>query len=475
MTPEHPDRDHEDHAATHAGGDAMSGAAAASAAMQRLRHGPVLGTLLRLAVPNVLAMVLTVAVGVAETYYVGRLGTTPLAAMALVFPFAMLTQMLSAGAMGGGVSSAVSRALGAGDVARAAALARHAMAIGIGAGLVYTLLMEAFGPQFYRWLGGRDAVLAEAQRYAAVLFCGALLVWLANTLASVIRGTGNMRVPSVTIVGSAALQIALGGTLGLGLGPVPSLGMVGVALGHIVATGATVAVLAGYLGSGRARVRLSWRGPRLQRVLLADILRVGALSCVSPLQSVLTALILTGLVAHVGVLPLAGYAIGQRLEFLLVPIAFGIGVASVPMVGMAIGGGDVGRARRVAWTAGAVSGLNLAVIGGAVALWPEIWAQLFSNDPAVLGHAHDYLRRVGPAFPLFGVGLTLYFASQGSGRVLGPVLAGMLRLLLVIVAGWWLATHEAGAAAYFMLVAAGMAVYGLATALAVRLTPWSSR
>ena len=443
--------------------------------MLRLRQGPILATLVRLAVPNVLAMVLTVLVGIAETYYVGRLGTTPLAAMALVFPFAMLTQMMSAGAMGGGVSSAVSRALGAGDPARAAELARHAVAIGAAAGIVYTALMLLFGPVVSRWLGGRDAVLAEAARYATVLFAGALLVWLSNTLASVLRGTGNMRVPSITIVLAAVLQIALGGLLGLGAGPVPSFGMVGVAVGHIVATGAMVAVLGWFLMSGRARVRLAWRGGPLQGALLADILRVGALSCVSPVMSVLTVLLCTGLVAHVGVLPLAGYAIGQRLEFLLVPIAFGIGVASVPMVGMAIGAGNVTRARQVAWTAAALSAGNLAVIGAVVALWPDVWAGVFTSDPEVLAHARQFLRTVGPAFPLFGLGLTLYFASQGSGRVLGPVLAGTLRLALVAVAGSWLAARDAGPSAYFALVAVAMAAYGLATALAVKLTQWGPR
>ena len=70
-----------------------------ASSLDRLQNGPILSTLLRLSVPNVLAMVMTVAVGIAETYYVGHLGTTPLAAMALVFPFAMLTQMMSSGAM----------------------------------------------------------------------------------------------------------------------------------------------------------------------------------------------------------------------------------------------------------------------------------------------------------------------------------------------------------------------------------------
>ena len=97
----------------------MTSASASRPSNHPLLSGPILPTLLRLAAPNVLAMTMAVAVGVAETWYIGLLGTGPLAAMALVFPFNMLTQMLSSGAMGGGVSSAVSRALGAGDDARA--------------------------------------------------------------------------------------------------------------------------------------------------------------------------------------------------------------------------------------------------------------------------------------------------------------------------------------------------------------------
>lgn len=445
---------------------------APSTDLQRLREGPILGTLLRLALPNVLAMALTVLVGIAETRYVGVLGTAPLAAMALVFPFAMLSQMMSAGAMGGGVSSAISRALGAGEPERAAELARHAVLIGLGAGLVYTLVFLSLGPVFYAALGGRGEVLQLATGYAAVLFGGSVMVWLSNTLASVLRGTGNMRVPSVTIVLAAVLQIVLGGLLGLGAGPVPRLGMVGVAVGQVLATTAMVVVLGGWLMSGRARIRLRLSLRHVQPALLADILRVGALSCLSPVMSVLTVLVATGLVAHLGVDPLAGYAIGQRLEFLLVPIAFGVGVASVPMVGMAIGAGNVARARRVAWTAGAVSAGNLALIGLVVTLWPTLWSTLFTDAPSVLANANLYLRTVGPVFPLFGLGLTLYFASQGAGRMLGPVLTATLRLGIVALVGGWLAREGATPQAVFALVAGAMAAYGVGTAAAVHLTRW---
>ena len=189
----------------------------------------------------------------------------------------------------------------------------------------------------------------------------------------------------------------------------------------------------------------------------------------------LAVLIFTGLVARLGVGPLAGYGIGQRLEFLLIPIAFGIGVAAVPMVGMAIGAGQVERARRVAWTAGAVSAVNLGLVGAFVALVPQAWAGLFTSDASVLAPAHDYLRLAGPAFPFFGLGLTLYFASQGSGKVLGPVLASTLRLVVVAAAGAWLVSHSAPPQHYFLLVAAAMVVYGLSTAAAVWLTPWGRK
>jgi len=410
--------------------------------LQRMLHGPILPTLLRLAAPNVLAMVMTVLVGIAETYYVGRLGTAPLAAMALVFPFAMLTQMMSAGAMGGGVSAAISRALGASDTARAQTLLMHALLIGLGAGLVYSAIFLGGGPAFYQLLGGKGAVLDEAVRYASVLFSGAVLVWLINTLASVLRGTGNMRVPSVTLVVTAALQIVLGGVLSLGAGPVPAMGMVGVAWGHIVATASGVVYFLWYLHSGQARLTLQLKRFAMQRELFADILKVGAVACLSPVQSVLAILIFTGLLAQLGTEALAGYGIGQRLEFLLIPISFGIGVASVPMVGMAMGAGDAPRARRVAWTAAAVSAFNLALIGAVVTLAPDLWARLFTQDETVLAFARQYLVSAGPAFAFFGMGLTLYFASQGAGQVIGPVLAGTLRLVLVAAPGigWHVST-----------------------------------
>jgi len=143
---------------------------------------------------------------------------------------------------------------------------------------------------YYQWLGGRGEVLAQATAFSNVLFCGAASVWVMNALASVVRGTGNMRVPSAVILATSVLQILVGGALGLGIGPLPRFGMPGVAIGSITAYSLGAAWLVGYLVRGRGRLTLRLRGVQMQWHLFSDILRVGALACLSPLQSVLAIL-----------------------------------------------------------------------------------------------------------------------------------------------------------------------------------------
>jgi len=444
-------------------------------AQNPLLSGPILPTLMRLSLPNMGAMVATSLVAIAETSYVGILGTPALAGLALVFPFVMLQQMMSGGAMGGGVSSSIARALGANDVARANALALHASFIGLSAGLVMALVIFLFGPAIFALLGGRDAALGEAIAYARVFAFAAFFVWAMNTLASIVRGCGNMRVPSATIFIAAMAQIVVGGALGLGLAGLPRLGMAGVATGQLAAFGGASVFLALFLMSGRARVTLQPSAFRPDGALFRDILRVGGLACVSPLQTVATVLILTRLVAHFGTSALAGYGIGSRLEFLLIPIAFAIGVACVPMVGMAIGAGNVSRARRVAWTGGLVSAAMLGLVGLFFAAFPHLWSRMFTSDANVLESARIYLVWSGLAYFFYGMGLCLYFASQGAGKVLGPVLAGTIRLIVVITGGLWLASWDAPQWTMFVVVGFSMLAYGAATAGFVWITPWGKK
>ena len=140
----------------------------AAIAVDPLITGPVLPTLVRLSLPNMAAMLATALVAMAETAYVGLLGTPPLAGLALVFPMVMLQQMMSGGAMGGGVSSSIARALGAGNDKQASALAAHAVIIGASAGLAFTVLFLLAGEKIYALLGGRGPALEQAMLYSNV-------------------------------------------------------------------------------------------------------------------------------------------------------------------------------------------------------------------------------------------------------------------------------------------------------------------
>jgi Na+-driven multidrug efflux pump len=353
-------------------------------------------------------------------------------------------------------------------------LAVHALWIGLAAGAVSTVLMLTLGPALYALLGGKGAALAQAVAYSQVAFCGSVGIWVLNTLASVIRGSGNMRVPSATLLCVAAAQVLVGGACGLGWFGLPRGGMAGLALGQVLAFFGGALFLLQWLRSGRGRLKLALTGVPVQAALLKDILRVGALACLSPLQTVLTILVLTHLVARFGTNALAGYGIGTRLEFLLVPIAFAVGVASVPLVGMAVGAGRIERARRVAWTAAGFSFLALGVLGAVLAVVPGLWGRLFTQDPAVLAAAAVYFHWAGPGYGFFGLGLCLYFSSLGAGQALGPVLAGTLRLVVVAVGGWWLAEVQAEPWTIFALASLGMVAYGLAMAWVVHKARWGA-
>ena len=281
-----------------------------------------------------------------------------------------------------------------------------------------------------------------------------------------------MRVPSVTLVLVALAQVFIGGALGLGWLTWPPMGMRGVAAGGVLANAAGALFLWTYLSAGHGKVKLRIRGARLVRQHLQDILRVGAVACISPFQTVLTILILTRLVTSFGTEALAGYGIGTRLEFLLVPIAFAIGVASVPLVGMAIGAGNSQRARQAAWTAAALATAVLGALGLVVAVAPGLWTTLFTHEPTVIQSSASYFLWAGPFYGLFGLGLSLYFSSLGAGKAAGPVLAGTLRLAVVAAGGALLAYWQSPAWMIFALVGLGMAAYGISTVLFVKYTPW---
>jgi putative MATE family efflux protein len=441
--------------------------AARSPRTGRLLTAPLLPTLVALAAPGVVVMVVQAAVVALDAHYVGWLGRDALAGVSLVFPLFMLMQTMSAGGMGGGVSSAVARALGAGRRSDAERYAAHAVVIALGMAALFTLGFLAAGPALYRAMGGQGAVLDAARAYSSAIFGGAAAYWLFNTLANVVRGTGQMVWPAAVVVGTGGLYAALAPALILGAGPVPRLGVAGAGVASVTAFTLGTLVLAGYLRSPASLVRLSFVHP-LRRDAFREILRVGGPGALNTVFTNLTVVLLTGLVGPFGAPALAGYGLGARLEYLLIPIVFGLGTALVTLVGTSVGAGDLDRARRAAWLGAGLAAAITGTIGMGAALAPDAWLGLFSDDLEVLAAGRRYLRMVGPTYACFGFGLALYFASQGAGRLLWPLAAGAIRLSLA-AGGGWLAIDRLGAGldGLFGAMAVALVVYGLTLALAV--------
>ena len=440
-----------------------------------LLEAPVGRTIVRLALPNVAVMVVQTSIGLIETYFVAKLGVDALAAMALVFPPFMLLVMVSAGAMGGGILSAIARALGANDNSRANALVWHAVAITLVLSAATTAAALLWGPKLYALMGGRDASLANAVLYSNIIFAAAIPLWLFNSFAAMIRATGNMVLPATVMIGGAFFLVPVSPLLIFGLGPLPRLGIAGGAIAVLIYYLVGVVIFASYIWSGRGVLAPSIRPPRLSWAQLKDILRVGLASSVISLSTNVTAVVATGLAGLVGPAAVAGYGTAVRLEYLLVPLVFGLGQPVGAMVGTAIGASQPKRALRVAWIGAAIAGGITEVIGIAAALFPSVWLSLFGGEPAMLAYGSMYLRIVGPFYGFFGAGLALYFASQGAGRLFWPVISATLRVLISAGVGWFAAAKLGNSIGLFAALAAALVAFGTMNAVATFAGAWFGR
>lgn len=449
----------------------MSSAQASGA--QFLLEAKVATVLWRLATPNVVAVAMMTAVTFADAWYVGQLGTVALASLALVFPFLTLMQMMSGGAIGGGVTSAVARAIGAGDLARAESTAWHAVLIAIVMSAVYMIVLGLFARPIFALLGGEGAALDGAVAYARIVFGGAAASWFIFVISAIHRGTGDTVTPARAITTASIAQIALSGGLTLGWIGMPALGIEGAAIAWVICQGAAAVYLALYLVRGKGRLRL--RPHSFQWAPIRDVMKVGGLGLINSFCLAMTVAVVTGYVASYGTKALAGYGLGARLELMLVPIAFGVGAALTAAVGVNVGANQLARARRIAWIGAAVVMVLTGLIGMIAAVAPNLWLDLFTTDPDAHVFGAGYLVIAAPFYGIFGLGQALYFASQGTGRMALPVTVTVFRFVTVATLGALAVTSGWDIRWLFITAAVGLTLMGLGQALCLLGPGWRER
>jgi len=441
-------------------------------ARARMLDGPIVPVLVKMALPTIGVMVAQTAVGIAETYYVGFLGTDALAGVALVFPIFMLMTTMSNGGFGSGVASSIARAIGAGRQRDADALVFHAIVLAIICGALFSGSILLGGPLLYRALGGRDASLAAALQYSNILFSGAVAVWIVNFIAAALRGSGNVKVPALTTLVGALVMIPLSPAFIFGFGPIPRMGIAGAGLAfNIYYAGALIAMLY-YMRSGRSGLALA--ATRLEWRLFSDILKVGLPTAINAVQTNLCVILVTGAVGLFGTAAIAGYGTASRLDYVLIPILFGLSSAVLTMVGINVGAGNNRRAHRITLISGLIGAGITGAIGLIAAIFPGLWLGIFTHDADVLAPGMTYLSIVGPLYTLYGFGFVASFAGQGAGKVLWPSIAVTARLI-VAAGGGWIAVKNFGGdmTTLSIIVAVSFLVYGGSAAmiLASRWTP----
>lgn len=424
---------------------------------EAILNGPVFATMMQLALPTTLVLIAQTLVNVAETYYVSFLGTPALIGVSLVFPVWMLMTMMAAGGIGGGVASAVARATGAGRHDDVNALILHSVIVAVVFGLGFTAFFIGFGELIYAALGGSGESLKAAHEYSVYVFLASIPIWIVNLLSAVLRGIGNVKVPAaVTLIGALVL-IPLSPLLIFGLGPVKGFGLAGAGIAINLFYWVAAFAMLRYMSSGRAGIRMTFA--RLRWALFREILKVGLLAALGTIQLNVMVLLVTGAVGVFGVDAIGGFGTASRLDYVLIPVLFGIGTAIVTMVGINVGARQINRAKRIAWVGVAASVVFTEVIGLFVAIFPDIWLGLFTQDESVKVTGELYLQIVAPFYAANGILFALGFAAQGSGYMWRMFLAGTVRLILA-AGGGWIAVEffGIGQAGLFVIVMAAMVI-----------------
>ena len=424
----------------------------------------------KLGFPNIIAWLAWTISTFADAFFVGILGTNTLASIALIFPFQMLMLMMAGGAIGGGVTSSIGRAIGNKDVIKAESSAWCSLIICLIMALIYTIIFIFFSRDIFSFMGGSGEALEGAINYAEIFFGFSIFVWLVNILSAIIRGLGDTLTPAKAITVGSLFQILLSAVLTLGFSFIPSFGVMGPAIALIFCHAGMVVYLLFYLFFVQRIITVKVK--QISIDIFKDIMKVGGLGLLNSITIALTVAVVTGYVGNYGVKALAGYGLGARLELMLTPIIFGLGAALTASVSINIGSNKFNRARKIAWTGGLISFILIGLIGTIFSIFPMLWLDNFTSDADVLYFSIKYLNIVAPFYCLFGLGQALYFASQGTGKMIKPIIVGLFRFFSVITIGYISLIFNMTIDYIFFAVSIGLVITGIGMSLCLKGSEW---
>lgn len=397
---------------------------------QRLIHQPVLPTLLRLAWPIVLGNAMHLMYNIVDTFWVGRLGPEPLAAVSISFPIIFFVFSVAAGFSIAGIAL-VSQYTGADNQERANLAAGQVLVFCTFLSLVFAALGLFFGRDMLRLLGANPEIMPYAWTYFKIIVAGIPMIFIFFVFAAILEGIGDTMTPMKLKVASLLLNMILDPFLIFGWFFFPRLGIAGAAYATVFSRSAATLVGVIILLRGRGRLRLQLRHILPHLPMIKEIVHIGIPGSVAMATVSVTMALITTIVAHFGTFALAAWGVGNRVLAIIRMPSMGVGRATGVLVGQHIGAEQPEEAERTAWFGVAVTFIFMLIIAILFLVFAREIMLIFTRDPSVVQLGMTLLQVGGFAYAFLGIQQVLGGALEGAGQTVAQSLFNILTLAVL--------------------------------------------
>jgi putative MATE family efflux protein len=414
----------------------------------KLTQGPVGQSIRSLMLPMLMGMVALISYSVADTYFVGQLGTLELAAISFTFPVGFLVGAVTM-AFGIGTSSVCARLFGANNHEDIERVSIHAMLLGLVTGAaIVTLGLLTIDPVF-TLLGADESTLPIIHRYMRIYYWGGIFLVVPMITNSVLRASGNAKTPAMIMTTAAIINIILDPILIFGLLGAPRLEVEGAAIATVVANFITMIASIGAMVFKEHIVTFRHLWPSLILDSWRRILHVGIPAMTSSLIVPMTTAFITYQVAQFGQEAVAGFGVASRVEGLALIAVMALSAAVTPFVGQNFGAQNFERVKEGVKWAYRFSLTYGLVIAGVLALTAGLIAGLFTDDPKAQATATMHMRIVPISYFALGIAMTVNSSFNAIGKPMPGMFVSLTRTILIYAPLAFLFAHLFGLVGVF--------------------------
>jgi len=437
--------------------------------------GPIGRALMLLAVPMVLEVALESVFAVVNVFWVGRLGPDAVATVGLTEAMFSLIYALGMG-LGIGATAMVARRIGEKNPEGAARAAVQSIALGIMVAVPIAVAGGIFAPDLLRLMGGSPELVATGSGYTRVMFAGNFVILLLFLINAIFRGAGDAAIAMRSLWIANICNLILDPLLIFGIGPFPEMGVTGAAVATTCGRGMGV-VYQFWRLSGAHRFPIHRQHVRLERPLLAALLRLSGSGILQILIATTSWVGLVRIIATFGSPVLAGYTVAMRVILFALFPSWGMANAAATMVGQALGARKPERAEQAVWRAGYYNFWFLGAIGLLFVIAAPWLVRLFTSDPEVIRSGVACLRIVSAGFPFYAYGMVLTNSFNGAGDTWTPTWINLCCFWLWEIPLAWLLSKPLGLGPEggYIAIAVAFSTLAVVSAILFRRGRWKAR